>query len=378
MTGWMLISLVWFGLAAGMLALLIQRYRTLKPLEAPAREPESWPQVSVIIPVRNEAACIEGCLEDLAAQHYTPSRLEVHVVDDGSTDGTGELAARYAEQQAGFHLHTAGPLPSGWLGKPHACWVGAGAAHGDWLCFLDADTRLAPDLLETAVARAEAEQVDLLSLHPRQEMIGFWERLLMPLPFMTLMILLDASRINDPASRRAMANGQFILVRRSAYDAVDGHRSIRSAVLDDVRLAERVKWSGRRILLLGGADLIRTRMYRDLSSLWQALARGGTELFGVPLTFTAAISSLVTAIFPLAFPIWLAGERGSGNALALALAIIGSSLWYLMHALELRRHQVPLGYMLALPLSYVLIALVNLEGVLRRAFGRRLWKGRLV
>jgi len=378
MTGWMLLSLLWLSLAAGMLALLIQRHRALKPLEAPGREPTPWPQVSVIVPARNEAACIEGCLEDLAAQRYAPGRLEVQVVDDGSTDGTAELAARHAAQQSTVHLHAAGPLPAGWLGKPHACWVGAQAAQGDWLCFLDADTRLAPGLLETAVARGEAELVDLLSLHPRQEMLGFWERLLMPLPFMTLMILMDASRINNPHSERAMANGQFILVRRSAYDAVGGHRSIRDAVLDDVRLAEQVKRSGRRILLLGGADLIRTRMYRDLRSLWQGLARGGTELFGIPLTFTAAVSSLVTAFFPFAFPIWLAGERGAGNTLALALAITGSSLWYLMHALELRRHRVPLAYLLLLPLSYVLIALVNLEGVLRRVSGRRLWKDRLV
>lgn len=360
--------------------LLVLRHRALKPLKNQAPLPTPWPELRVIVPARNEADNIEHCLGDLARQTYPDAKYEVLIVDDSSTDDTYQRALQVAAKNPNLHVVRAGPLPEGWLGKPHACWVGAEAARGEWLCFLDADTRLDPDLLKLSVTQAQACGIDLLSLHPQQRMLTFWERLLMPVPFMTLMLLMDAGAINDPDSRRAMANGQFILVRRGAYDAVGGHQALRSAVLDDVRLAELVKGAGFRIQLLGGGDLIRTRMYRDLRALWQGLARSGSELFGVPLTTAAILNSIVFGFFPFVFPCWLGVRLIARPELwaPFILAVCGSLLWYTAHAVELRRHKVPLQYLLLLPLSYVLIAVVNTEGVIRRLAGGRIWKDRRI
>jgi chlorobactene glucosyltransferase len=376
----LIIAIIWFSLALAVLALLARRYRALKPLSAGVMALEELPALSVVVPARNESDHIESCLQDLEHQAYPSGRYEVIIVDDGSTDGTRSRALAITVRHPEFDLVDAGPLPESWLGKPHACWLGAQRADGDWLCFIDADTRLAPELLSAAIAHAEKTAVDLLSLHPRQDMLGFWERLLMPVPFMTLMILMDARAINDPQSRRAMANGQFIMIRRQVYEDIGGHMAIRSAVLDDVRLAELVKGAGYRILLLGGGELIHTRMYSNLGSLWQGLARGGSELFGIPLTTAAVFNALFAAVFPLAYPTWLGLRLDNSPEFwpALMLSLSGTLVWYIAHALEFRRHRVPLGYLALLPLSNLLIAVVNADGVIRRLSGRRIWKGRWI
>lgn len=117
-------------------------------------------------------------------------------------------------------------------------------------------------------------------------------------------------------------------------------------------------------------------MYSELQTVWQALARGGSELFGIPLTLLAVISSCVTAVFPLLYPIWLGSNlRGGVQVLPpLLLACLGSAMWYTAHGLELKRHHVPYTYLALNPVSMFLIAIVNLEGVLRRVAGRRVWK----
>jgi chlorobactene glucosyltransferase len=374
----LLIAIAWFIMAAAVLALLVLRRRALVPLSNPSMPQTNMPFLSVIVPARNEAHTISNCLRDLTSQTYPDRRLEVIVVDDSSSDDTFRLASEHAKDRSNIRVIEAGPLPEGWQGKSHACWVGASKARGEWLCFIDADTRQAPRLLEAAVREVFTSGADLLSLHPRQDMVSFWERLLMPPAFMSLMILLDARAINNPNSSRAMANGQFILVRKSAYLAAGGHQAIRSAVLEDVRLAERVKRAGYRLQLMGGGELIHTRMYTGLRPLWQGLARSGSELFGIPLTAAAILNCTIVSILPVGYPVWLLSMMGTDGTLlpASLITISGSVLWYTAHALEFRQHRVPLRYLLLLPLSYLLIAVVNIEGVIRRLSGSRIWKGR--
>lgn len=375
-----LISIVWVLLAGSAFWLLQKRHRALGKLEASPGAPASWPSLMVIIPARNEEENLRGCLEDLLSQTYPRERLRVRVVNDASVDRTADIVRSFAEIDERLELVEAGALPAGWLGKTHACWVGSSGVQDDWLCFLDADTRPAPDLLRAAMSVTLTDHLDVLSLHPRQQMLGFWERLLMPVPFMTLMLLMDAEAINDPRRKLAMANGQFILVRREAYAAVGGHAAIRSEVLEDVRLAERLKGAGFRLRLAGGGAYIRTRMYSELKTIWQALARGGSEIFGIPLTLLAVPSSIGGAVFPLLYPISLALRAfdGARTFPALLIACLGSVLWYLAHALELRRHDVPIVFLALIPVSTLLVGIVNLEGVLRRVAGRRVWKGRRI
>ncbi|MFP3948308.1 MAG: glycosyltransferase [Gemmatimonadota bacterium] len=226
------------------------------------------PFVSVIVPARNEAANIETCLLHLAASRYP--RFEILVVDDRSEDETGALARAVDSRSADrLQVLDGRPLPEGWLGKPWACWQGYAAASGDLLLFTDADTRHAPELLERAVRGMEQDDAAAVTLMARQLMESFWEKVVQPQLFALLAMrfsrpdrVLEAGRCRD-----AVANGQFILVTRDAYESIDGHRSVRGEVVEDLRLAQRLCRAGRRLSLREAENSLSTRMYRSLSEI---------------------------------------------------------------------------------------------------------------
>ncbi len=179
-----LVALTWLGIVTGLLVVTLwaRRLRTLDMLRPGHDHPTepTAPSLNVVLPVRNEATNIERCLAGLMAQTYPSERLNILVVDDNSTDETAALVRRVAESDPRVRLMEAGPLPSGWTGKSHACWRGALAGQSEWLCFVDADTVAAPALLSTALALAQDRAIDLLSLFPFVELDSFWERLIFP------------------------------------------------------------------------------------------------------------------------------------------------------------------------------------------------------
>jgi glycosyltransferase involved in cell wall biosynthesis len=237
----------------------------------------SIPVVSVIVPARNEEACLGACLESLVGQ--SDVGFETIVVDDGSTDRTREIA----ESFAGVRVVDAGPLPAGWSGKNNALTVGARQAKGEWLLFTDADTVHRPGSLARAVAEAKAQGAALLSYSPEQEVHRFWERAVMPVIFAELAGRYRPAEVSDPRSAVAAANGQYILVLRSAYEAVGGHAAIAGDLLEDVALARAVKRSGRKIFFRFGGDAVRTRMYRSFGQLREGWTKNLALLFPYPL-----------------------------------------------------------------------------------------------
>src|ERR1700722_9954823 len=152
------------------------------------------PVVSIIVPARNEEACLSACLQSLVSQAGVS--FEVAVVDDGSTDRTREIA----ESFAGVRVVDAGPLPAGWSGKSNALTAGVGWAKGEWLLFTDADTVHRPGSLAKAMAEAQAQGAALLSYSPEQEVHGFWERAVMPVIFAELAVRYRPVEVSDPAS----------------------------------------------------------------------------------------------------------------------------------------------------------------------------------
>jgi len=234
------------------------------------------PQVSVIIPARNEEASLGPCLESLVSQ--TGVRLEVIVVDDHSTDRTGEIAVSFPT----VRVIEAGPLPPGWTGKNNAVAIGARAAHGSWLLFTDADTVHQPGSLARAVAEAEEHHADLLSYSPEQIAVTFWEMAVLPVVFAELARQYPPSKVSDPNSPAAAANGQYILITRETYDAVGGHASVATSILEDVALARAVKASGRKIRFRYAADAVRTRMYRNFRQLREGWTKNLALLFPHP------------------------------------------------------------------------------------------------
>ncbi len=218
------------------------------------------PTVSAILPARDEEANIADAVASLAAQ---PELAEIIVVDDQSADATPEILAALAAHLPRLRVARTGNLPGGWVGKNYAAAMGARAASlaNRWLLFTDADTRHMPGSLSTALQMADQHRAALVSFSPEQQMDTFWERALMPIVFCRLERRFSFDRVNDPDLPDAAANGQYLLIRRDAYDAVGGHAAVRGLALEDLALARLVKSAGYRIWFGPGQGIARTRMY---------------------------------------------------------------------------------------------------------------------
>jgi glycosyltransferase involved in cell wall biosynthesis len=249
------------------------------------RQSASAPVVTVVIPARDEEASLGSCLESLVSQDGIA--FEIIVVDDGSTDRTRAIA----ESFPGLRVLEPGPLPEGWSGKNNAVTVGAREARGQWLLFTDADTVHKPGSLAKAVAEATKQRADLLSYSPEQDVHGFWEQAVMPVIFAELARKYPPSRISDPATKLAAANGQYLLVSREAYDAIGGHAAVAGSLLEDVALAQRIKAAGYRITFRNGGDAVHTRMYRSFRQLREGWTKNLALLF--PSAIALALWSLV-------------------------------------------------------------------------------------
>jgi glycosyltransferase involved in cell wall biosynthesis len=234
------------------------------------------PIVSVIVPARDEEAGIRACLESLVAQTGVP--CEIILVDDHSADRTREIALSFPA----VRVIEAGPLPDGWTGKSNAVATGAREARGQWLLFTDADTVHLPGSLARALSEAEENHADLLSYSPEQIAVTFWERATLPVVFAELACQYPPSRVSDPNSSVAAANGQYILVKREAYDAVGGHAAVAGDILEDVAFARAVKASGRKLRFRYAADAVRTRMYRNYRQLRDGWTKNLALLFPNP------------------------------------------------------------------------------------------------
>lgn len=252
-------------LAQGVAIVLAYEMPRVDPVDYPG--PSAPPPVAVVIAARNEAEAIGPCLDDLRRQRYPG--LDVVVVDGRSEDGT----ATEARRRPGIRVLDEPPLPEGWVGKNWACWTGAAATQAPYLLFTDADVRYHPLAVASAVAWAERDRADLVTLATRLETRGFWERVVLPFYTQAVLTYFRAPRVNRDGSRAAVANGQFLLVRRDAYEAVGGHAAIRGLVLEDVALARRFRAAGKRMRFGWAPELVTTRMYQDRHEMFEGLLR---------------------------------------------------------------------------------------------------------
>ena len=261
------------------------------------------PSISVIIPARNEEDNLATCLESLVGQSGVS--VEIIVVNDHSTDRTRAIAESFSQ----VRVIEAGPLPVGWTGKNNAVATGARAAQGEWLLFTDADTVHLPGSLARALKEADENHADMLSYSPEQIAVTFWEMAILPVVFAELARQYPPSKVSDPESPIAAANGQYLLVRRDAYDAVGGHAAVADDILEDVALARAVKSSGRNLRFRYAADAVCTRMYRNYAQIREGWTKNLALLFPHPrrlafktLTFWMLPWPLVLASVVGAFP----------------------------------------------------------------------------
>ncbi|HEY7686548.1 MAG TPA: glycosyltransferase family 2 protein [Gemmatimonadales bacterium] len=368
-------------LAAPWIAVLwivVRRYASRGPqLHGYAPRP-AGPTLSVIIPARNEAPNIERCVRSVLAAAYTP--IEIIVVDDRSSDDTAGIVERLAaapEAGGRVRLVRGEELPPGWFGKQWALVQGYRVAAGDLVLFADADTKHEPELIPRAVTALRTEHVDLVTILPRQEMETFWERLVQPHVFFALQARVGNLRhLNRTRTAwNAIANGQFILTTRVAYDAVGTHVAVRDSVADDVMLAQAYVRGGRDIFLVHAMEYMATRMYRSLSEIiggWSKNLALGAPLMTPPIAILRRLIPYLTWLPvlawigpPLAWLVW----RWDFTVIAMAASL---GTWLEIY----RREQAPWWYALLYPMGASMVAYIMLRSAWRG--GRRVeWRGRL-
>jgi chlorobactene glucosyltransferase len=364
-------------LAASVVVLLYQGFALLLAAQMPRLDPAppgptpgARPLVSVVIAARNEELDLPATLDCLLAQDYP--NLEIIVVEDGSTDRTGEVIDARAPR---VRRVNSPPLPEGWVGKNWACWNGSRAATGEWLLFEDADVRTHPAAVRTTLEWAEREHADLTTIGPAVEMRSFWERLVLPFYIQMVLTYFRTPRVNRPHSRAAMANGQFWLTPRVAYDAMGGHEAVRSTVLEDVAIARRYRAAGRTLRVAWAPVLAQTRMYRNRTEMFEGLLKNvhGTEYSSLALVgFLAGLVGLF--LLPLGLlPVGL--YTGTWE-----LTAMGAFLYFALfgkHVVFARAVGAPWVYGLLFPAAvgyYIVLVATSLARGLRRK--PVAWKGR--
>lgn len=330
-------------------------------------------QISAIIPARDEEENIEGVVRSVAAQAEI---AEIIVVDDQSRDGTAAILSRLAAEVRGLRVLQAGQLPAGWVGKNHALWLGVQAAKQDWLLFTDADTRHLAGATQRALEDAQRYGAALVSYSPEQIMESAAERALVPFVYCRMARKFDFAAVNDTSKPDAAANGQFILVRREAYEKAGGHRAIAGVVLEDVALARRVKEAGFRLHFASGEGIARTRMYRSFGAMWQGWTKNLYLLLGGTLAKSARE---IMATFPWAFVILILaaifhrGGWGEWLLTAGAAALVAGHSWY---ARELSANRYSARFIVYYGVAAPLYAAAVAASSWKYQRGKVLWKGR--
>lgn len=335
-------------------------------------------QVTAIVPARNEEDAIAAAVESLAAQSLP---VDIIVVNDGSTDCTGAILAELQRRFPQLHVVDADEPPSGWTGKNHALATGIRQVSTPWLLLTDADVRHRPRAVEQGLAAARESGAELVSFSPDQELLTWWEKAVLPHVYCRLAREYPYARVSNPDDSLAAANGQWLLISRSAYESLGGLASVRGEVLDDVALAGRAKQAGSRIHFARGHGVACTHMYLRFGEMWEGWSKNLFPLFGRQRKAVAA--ALAVALLDLfTLTLVLVGPGVGALAPAWGLALFGTAFalmgWRVQrYGRDLRRNHYPLLCIYYyLPGSLLFAALMlNSARLYRRGASVR-WKGR--
>lgn len=344
----------------------MRRARFLTPASARASGDEV-PSVSILVPAKDEAKTIATCVRTLLAQEYP--NFEVIVIDDRSGDETAQIVERIAAEDDRLRLIRVESLPDGWTGKTHALHVGQSQAWGDWLLFVDADTEHHSACLSVVMAEALAKDIDLLSMMPRIKMRSFWEKVVQPFAATCLLILFPLSRVNNPKrTSSGFANGQFILIRRDAYDRIGGHEAVRDKFVEDIHLGRRIRTTGGRLLVAAGTSLFNVRMYSSLRGIvdgWNRILYSAVDARPAKLymlfAFICVFSVLPYIVIAGNGISLLAGSQSAMVILGLAMGIIHETCQLTLYARTYAVTGAPIRY-----LAYRWLAVFTMLYILAR------------
>lgn len=345
----------------------LARIRTPQAPAAPVGE-----RVSILLPLRNEAHRVGPCLAAILAQRGLED-AEIIILDDGSTDGTGDVIRTIVGTDPRVKILDGDdlPPPEGWLGKPWACHRLSGEATGSVLVFVDADVVLAPDAVAAAVDLMRATGNDLVSPYPRQLAESPLERLVQPMVNWSWMATLPMSLAETRNPAFCAAIGQFLVVDATAYRAAGGHESVRAHVVEDVEVLRSVKRAGGRGIPVHGSDLAACRMYDGAAEVYDGYTKSLWRVFGSTPGAIGGITAMVViyVVPPVAMVVSRDRSTRRWGALGYATGVAG-------RALVARRTGERLVDALAMPASAGAFAALTAASMIRRRRGSTTWKGR--
>ncbi|MGR5143360.1 glycosyltransferase [Photobacterium sp. DNB23_23_1] len=347
---------------------------------------DDWPSVTIVIPARNEEHNLKISLGSILEQDYPVDKLEVIVVDDFSEDQTRQVAQQMMSQsQFNAQCISGRPLPKGWIGKSNACMAGALQANGEYIFFIDADTQSDKKMLKSIIDFTLSKEIDLLSFNPRQLMLSASEKTLLPGLFLSIASFMKFHESNDPDKEEAIANGQAMLFKTSAYKAVEGHTVVASEISEDLAFAKAMKERKFNIFWAFADDLMSTRMYTSAAEIWHGFSKNMNRIVEVN-NFASAITLLSKSFFiAWSTPLLLLLSWLSYNSepTQIALFVVGINL--LMQLVLLMTYGV-LATQLFVPIIYAIFVPfgITLQGLLvinsyRLSKQKSIsWKGRVV
>ena len=377
--------LLLLGIACGAIAIFTERL-TGSIAAAPVlamQVPQVLLRVSVVIPAYNEEINIQDCVQAVLDNDYSEI-IEVIIADDQSTDRTLAIAQTIADGRVKVISVPDRPQDRLWRGKNWACAVGAANAKGDYLLFIDADVRLEPQAIASAISAAIEQQTDLLSCAPQIVCGCSAEWLVQPLMMSAIAIGFDFQAVNDPANATAFAAGMFMLFRRQVYEKLGGHTAVADQPVEDVELARLVKGQGFRLRFMLAIALVKVRMYQSFGTLWE----GWTKNYYMGSQSNLAGTVFSALVFLLIFLVpWLGLIMGSYGLMTatprtwelaiLVGAAIALILQFRLRKLSAEAFQQPLRYWWLGWLGGLIVAAIAISSIIKTETGWGwTWRGR--
>jgi chlorobactene glucosyltransferase len=254
------------------------------------------PLVSVLIPARDEEKNIGRCLRSLSKQDY--NNIEILVLDDNSSDGTGRIIEKFSKKDTRIRLIQGRSLDRGWKGKSYACHQLSLEAAGEYYVFTDADTLHFPNSVSSALGALISKKLDVLSVFPKQIMVSVHERMVVIFINIAVLALMPLGLIRKMKSPKiSIANGQFLLFKRSVYESIGGHRSIKNDIIEDVAISKQVKKHGFRFMVFDGRSTVYCRMYDG----FKGVVRGFSKFIFAAMNYSViklvAVVSFIMLLF---------------------------------------------------------------------------------